>query len=258
MWKTSEIKVWPFALPAAIMVRKSSSLSYLMVRTAIIAALLCTATLNLAGQSNRDPGKNEQPSGIQRQTTEAPTAKTETPNTSPPHWYTSLQQPEWWLVVVGILTFFAIWYQSMETARAAKAMQTSVALQEAALRQWVVIEDWLVPVPNFFGMEENTLEIGFTIANPTKMPLVLEEVTVSVGDHNYAFKHRYSLTPDNRHHMKFYPVLQPAQSNHYLQSGLVFTVSGVIVFTDALGKRREQPFRQMCKCGPGRAEFTAA
>ena len=41
------------------------------------------------------------------------------------HWYTVLERPDWWLVIVGVLTAAVIAWQSFETRRAAQAMRDS-------------------------------------------------------------------------------------------------------------------------------------
>jgi hypothetical protein len=40
-----------------------------------------------------------------------------------PHWYASLRNPEWWLVVSAFATFIVIAWQAIETRRATQAMR---------------------------------------------------------------------------------------------------------------------------------------
>jgi hypothetical protein len=50
------------------------------------------------------------------------TNETETTHNGPPSWCTALKRPEWWLVIVAILTGLAIAYQAREMRRATEAM----------------------------------------------------------------------------------------------------------------------------------------
>ena len=45
--------------------------------------------------------------------------------TDPPHWYTGLTRPDWWLVIIAALTGIAVAYQAGEMRRATAEMQKS-------------------------------------------------------------------------------------------------------------------------------------
>jgi hypothetical protein len=55
----------------------------------------------------------------------------------PPHWY---QSPEWVLVIVGIITFLFIGWQSWETRRAAEATRMNAEVFWASQRAQIVAE----------------------------------------------------------------------------------------------------------------------
>src|ERR1700729_1968622 len=57
-------------------------------------------------------GQNKQSSGQQNQTN---------PDADPPRWYTPLERPDWWLVIVAALTGGVVGWQSFATAKSAKA-----------------------------------------------------------------------------------------------------------------------------------------
>jgi hypothetical protein len=84
-----------------------------------IITLLALTTLvpTTASQEPQSPQTVQAGSGL---AAPAISKGAESPGHDPSHWYAS---PEWWLVGVGVLTFWAIRYQARETALAAKATQ---------------------------------------------------------------------------------------------------------------------------------------
>jgi hypothetical protein len=62
------------------------------------------------------------------------------------------------------------------TARSAKATERSVKLEEDTHRPWVDLRDWSV----FRIQPTHTIEIEFSVANPTRLPLELHGVLVTI------------------------------------------------------------------------------
>jgi hypothetical protein len=90
-------------------------------------------------------------------------------------WYAPLKRPEWWLVGAAFLTLYAVWRQVRESAKATRAMQDSIALQEKALEQWIEPVNWRSELqPAIEGV--NFLRVQLEIINPTDFP-----VTIKVG-----------------------------------------------------------------------------
>src|SRR5713101_4652534 len=98
------------------------------MRKATMLAILCLATGIMSSQPNQAPAKGKQPPEAQRQAISSPENNSTTyyqaeqARKDAPRWYAS---PEWWLVIIGAITAFAIWYQARETRIAAEATQRS-------------------------------------------------------------------------------------------------------------------------------------
>jgi hypothetical protein len=169
-------------------------------RFAIIAIILCAVTINLAQKAQQRPTKKEQspvadaPKTVTFINNESAATPAQGTQNKSPNWYVS---PEWPLVIVGIFTLLAIWYQARETARATKAMQKSVQLQEIELRQWVDITNWRSEVRTV--QNETILEIYFDVVNPTKIPITLIAVSITIGGQRSDSGGRTLLAPNNPH-----------------------------------------------------------
>jgi hypothetical protein len=162
-----------------------------------------------------------------------------------PHWYAS---PEWWLVIVAIPTLIFIWYQTRETAHAAKATQIaaeasqkSVMLQETALRQWVDIEKWRA-VPWIPEGGVLSLNIQFDVVNPTSLPLTLYSVNVGFDGKGGAIAQRNLLPPKNRQTVAMPIKITEEQLLRWKQSTIGFHVSGKVIYEDILKEVQTQPF----------------
>ncbi len=105
----------------------------MLKRLAIFAALLLSAPM-VTGQPNKAADYKQraatqgQPAVI---TADSPNkqlnGQRDQPKPSLPEWYASLERPDWWLVIAAFLTLGTICWQSVETRRAARATQQSVA-----------------------------------------------------------------------------------------------------------------------------------
>jgi hypothetical protein len=163
-----------------------------------------------------------------------------------PTWYKS---PEWALVAVGIATLVLIWYQARETARTTKAMRASTELQEVRLRQWVQLRNWQnTRRVSGDASEQRTLDIEFEIVNPTKMPLSLRSIRVSIGQQRTEHDETIVMVPDEAYTYILPIALDLEQDKQYCEAKLVFAVRGSIVSVDALGKWRDQSFTGLLAC----------
>jgi len=86
-------------------------------------------------QSNSAANREREPSVVVVNN-QAPAPKAEHGENKAPKWDASVGA-NWALVVVGILTFIAVWYQAKKTAQATTTMMRSLELQELNFRQWV-------------------------------------------------------------------------------------------------------------------------
>jgi hypothetical protein len=136
---------------------------------AILAAFLAVATA-ISGQPNRAADQSQE-SAKRSQPAVLPTgspnrqasSQTDQPKPNSPSWWTALERPDWWLVIIAGLTGCVIGWQSWETRKAAeatvesaKATRDSIRLQEKGMKLTVNAErPYLVisvesPSPNKF------------------------------------------------------------------------------------------------------------
>ena len=69
---------------------------------------------------------------------------------NPPDWYTALERPEWWLVILGFGTLAVVLWQTVQTKKAAQAALLNAQAVIDAERAWltVSITDKLRPLPD--------------------------------------------------------------------------------------------------------------
>jgi hypothetical protein len=103
-----------------------------MKRAVAVIALICLGAFIVASKPDKatehKQGRTQQEVGSTPafDNTQNTPAHTQKADDDPPHWYTSLKRPEWWLVVVAFLTCFFIAWQSWEIRKSAKAALASV------------------------------------------------------------------------------------------------------------------------------------
>jgi hypothetical protein len=142
---------------------------------ALAAAILCFTAVRVAGEPSQPSSLKNHSAQTQISDTaltlgnnaEANAYSTH-PNDNPPRWYAALKGPEWYLVVVGILTFITIAWQAVETRRAAQAAQVSAKALINSERAWVVINE-ISPPPGLISQPNpgplTTMRMAFTFKN---------------------------------------------------------------------------------------------
>lgn len=97
--------------------------------TIVLTAVVLT-TIIVSGQPNQSSNREKQKTNtVAPETIPAgknQTASTETTSRAdddPPHWYTPIERPEWWLVGLTILTLGIVGFQAWWTRKAAEATQ---------------------------------------------------------------------------------------------------------------------------------------
>src|SRR5258708_5257439 len=206
----------------------------------ILAAILCFFAVNLFTKPNSSAAKDTNNStahatfSLAFKNNQEPATNTEAPKASPPKWYAS---SEWWLVVIAGLTGLAIVYQAREMARATKVMEGQLALQKAAMQQWVEVENWNVTA-NFPGivaiMDHKVLDcpdaiqcvVTFDIVNPASLPLTVLSVHRQVTGGDMQVSSGMVLPP-----RKVLPVdlrisLAAEQPRKYFEDVVIVTVIG--------------------------------
>jgi hypothetical protein len=170
-------------------------------------------------------------------------------------WYGN---PEWWLFIAAIPTFFLVWYQARETARAARATEDNVKLQKVAMEQWIEVDDPEAQKHILATATESEFPIEFTLRNPTKFPLTLMSVKVWVDrQHTQTVWFRsLLLSPDEGIPVVVKWHIEGVKLANYRSNHLHFELGGLICFVDAFKQDRQQRFGFTCHCWPSsRGEF---
>jgi hypothetical protein len=228
-----------------------------MGRIIMTTTILCLIAICVAGKSSQSPSNYERSPQTHIASASAtstqdqrPSDETQDTESNAPRWCAALKRPDWWLVVVAVLTALAVGWQAFETRRSAKAMQKSTELQEVQNRQWLDIENWRADAGTPFpSVTMVLLGATFDIVNPTKMPLTLRLISVGRrGEKPFDIPARRVLAPRGR-----YPVIVPdiLPVNRLASSegsGLNFAIVGTIKYIDAFEHHRDQPFGCMCVC----------
>lgn len=158
-----------------------------------------------------------------------------------PKWDASVWA-NWALVAVGLITFWAIWWQAKKTAEATQAMQRSIALQKAQSEQWLVIQDWSNSRVVSSHGHPTQLLVGCNIVNPTNFPLRLTEYSVRADDQPYTHSIPHLLAPNVPFAIDFTINLTPAADDAYQANFWFFWIHLNIRFTDVLRDNRSQEF----------------
>jgi hypothetical protein len=104
-------------------------LSYILIYFILSAALF---TIAVTGKPNQTADQHQQSaqqkpqSSVASKNNDPANTYAEKTDSNPPKWYTSLERPEWWLVIVGFLTLIFIAWQAYETKLAVQGAADSV------------------------------------------------------------------------------------------------------------------------------------
>jgi hypothetical protein len=153
------------------------------------------------------------------------------------------------LVIIGGITFVAIWHQAVQTRKSAEYMEKSVRLQEVGMRQWLQFSDWETdtPFPN-----KNFIRLSCRIINPTDRRLTVRNVDFWS---TYWTLPRYDAqwTVAPRDFCPFQvPGIQLAGKllEDFEKGRLELVIRLTVDFDDAFRKREEpQIFSRECICG---------
>lgn len=232
---------------------------------AVVVLLLSLAAYSLANKQKRSDlpqnnGVHDAVSGSFYAYNETARPNQKSANNESPVWW---KRPEWWLFVLGVPTLGFVGWQAKTTASSAKATLRSVKLQEAALRQWVRIEHWRNSGDNLpLQITETLLQIGFSVHNPTKMPLTLTDLRIEVGKGRGTYQEsvEFVIPPERDYETSIAVTLKGADFECYVDKGLAFGVQIDVGFTDALEYSRRQHVTYILNCSPGKcfpAEFSS-
>jgi hypothetical protein len=240
----------------------------LLVLAVLIAELLVVA-VNVSGQPNQaanDKHKQTQErnaiAGAPETQQNASAAKQGNgdSNGKPSKWYTAIERPEWLLTVAAFLTLVVVTWQSVATARATKAMQKSVTLQEANMRQWVDVEIVGVQhVPIASPQGELVIQIKFKAVNNTSLPFKIKKVVTHISRNRepekmeweiFEVEDEVTLPPSKEARESSYPFfaileLEGPAIKTYLDDKFLLSIGGCVFIEPAVGSQKLHPSRSL-------------
>jgi hypothetical protein len=152
-------------------------------------------------------------------------------------------------VFVALGGIYVIWKQTEATKQSVQAAERSVKLQEIGQKQWINLSGWL---SSFDTRPDKAphITLAFDIVNPTKLPLTLKEVSMTLGKIKQASASVSDLAPDNPFIMSISIDPNAEQMEHYRRGKLVLNFSCCILFIDCFGKTWEQLFERIMVFNP--------
>lgn len=156
------------------------------------------------------------------------------------------------LAIVGIGGSIVAVVTLNKISRQTDAIERSTRLQEITLKQWVTVEHWrntssLAPIQP----EKRNLRLGLSICNPTKLPLTLKKLMVSIG--NYTTETQtpdYLIAPDKDFETTVCIWLEPSHFGPYDGGILVLKAVVDVEFADALKAAQPQHISHLLVLGP--------
>jgi hypothetical protein len=159
--------------------------------------------------------------------------------------------------IIGVIGAFlgiaAIYHQTRETARSARAAEESIALQKVAQKQWVNISRWSINKTP----DRDWVEIGCLISNPTHVPLTLNSITAQVGGEPPSKQFMPQIiAPENPIFMSFTRDLDEGDLIEISHGRLPIMVEVSVYFTDCFGDSWQQTFGRILSGGLGTVRAT--
>lgn len=127
----------------------------------------------------------------------------------------------------------------------------SVKLQEAQLKQWVELDEWEGHSEHFFPKATRTTYwMTFWVTNPTKMPLTLKKVYITVPDGRPVFRSENDsvISPENGHRINWPTVVTDETMKQLVEGRWAFTLVIDVDFVDVFGEDKHSQFTVACKC----------
>jgi hypothetical protein len=184
--------------------------------------------------------------------------KAQSGESSSPWWHVFFAWPEGVTALLIAFTLCAIIWQAWETRKAAEATKESataalksVKLQEAQLKQWVELDEWDGRSEHFFPKATRTTYwMTFWVTNPTKMPLTLKKVYITVPDGRPVLLSEDDsvIAPENGHRIKWPTVIADETMKRLVEGRWEFTLIVDVDFVDVFGDPKHSQFTVACKC----------
>ena len=231
-----------------------------LLALAVLIAELLVVAINVSGQPNQAANDKQNPTQERntiacahetQQNASASEQRYGSSDAESTKWYTAIKRPEWLLAIAAFLTLAVVTWQSIATARATKAMQKSVELQEATLQQWVDVVNWKTYLI-LFERQRPGLKIKVDVVNPTDFPLIMKDARIVFDNRvTFFFRDDCFLTPKNPYTVEVSLEMAKGQYDSFQGNGLSIRVEGILPHIGSLRKLQPQAFcgTLMCKNG---------
>jgi hypothetical protein len=186
-----------------------------------------------------------------------------------PRWYRVFGWPEGITTLAILLTLLAIADQTAQTRKAAEAAKESVIatrdsvlLQEKALEQWLVIDNWKAEIGSPL-LDDKYLFIQVDIVNRTQYPITINEGVLAFiirgggGQDTYIFTEHTFLPPGVPHEVSVLVEITENQAAAFATSPLLVTVFGSFIHIGALRRPTIQKLWGELSCAEFGVTFTA-
>jgi hypothetical protein len=152
-----------------------------------------------------------------------------------PQWVEAISTAIYAVVSIGAGIY--VYSQSNAAHRQADIMEKQITLQQAALRQWVVTNKWIIAEARQGGQENWILLFRFNIENPTKFPMTLNALDLCIKGRTQRHEFGYTVAPNGVVPVDQYATIPSggeAATYERSEDYAVF-IDGRISYTDCLG-----------------------
>jgi hypothetical protein len=172
-------------------------------------------------------------------------------------WYKAYVFATWLLVLIGafgilyaVKTLKVMDQQAKLSTKTLGAIKRQADLQQAAMQQWVTIGKWVV------DYAVNTLDIKMDIHNPTKLPLTVLTTKVRIGENECLRPHGIQVSGYTPFRAEVFTYdLSAKEVDEFMRGGILFVVTGVVVYRDCFGDTKEDFFSGLLNCRRESASF---
>jgi hypothetical protein len=149
------------------------------------------------------------------------------------------------LCVIGIAGVIAAVLTLVSIKKQTKATQQNVLLQETAMKQWLVFQNW-THERRQANDGSRFIHIRFEIVNPTNWPLTLGATMLQIRRRETMVNHFVELCPNVPYSMGISNI--DVDDEQYLSSGTAYVLFGAITYLDCFDKLNNQIFSGMVHC----------
>ena len=164
----------------------------------ICMAIAASGDPQKSGKNEHPKSENSPPSSVTIVDNSSRQTQANPPEDKSPESHTGIEWANWALVLIGAITFGAVWKQTKESSKATNAMRDSVRLQEKAMEQWIELSNWrsqLASVP-LRNSPFQCLLVKVDIVNKTSFPVTLKRAEIDFINTGDKVKHTYSAGAD--------------------------------------------------------------